>query len=176
MFTLATLTCNRGEYGSYDCKGMGSPPTSAYPLSPPDCPILAVMVVVWGRTGCGHGCTCTSHWEHCNSSTAGRLKFTLRLCFFCVGSMVSERTRYRDGCAEGSGEGTHGTQEPDHIPLRSQEEGTVSGVNCTKRPHETDAGGAPISEPRDRGDIILHVRTCPTVSHLATGLGLNQTL
>jgi len=59
---------------------MGSPVIPAYPLSPPDCPILAVMVVVWERTGCGHGCTCTSHWEHCraHSSTAGRLKFIVR--------------------------------------------------------------------------------------------------
>ena len=56
------------------------PVIPAYPLSPPDGPILVVMFVVWGRTGCGHGCACTSHWEHCkvHSSTAVRLKFTLR--------------------------------------------------------------------------------------------------
>jgi len=48
--------------------------------SPPDCPMLAMMVVVWEKTGCDHGCTCTSHWEHrsVHSATAGLLKSTLR--------------------------------------------------------------------------------------------------
>ena len=48
------------------------------------------------------------------------------LTCLCSISIVSEGNR--DGCAEGSGERTHGTHGPDHILLLTQEEGTVNGI------------------------------------------------
>ena len=62
------------------------PVIPAYPLSLPDCPIWALMVVVCSRTGWGHGSNTTSHWEQAKVhwSTGERLKFTLRSSNMCV--------------------------------------------------------------------------------------------
>ena len=56
------------------------PVIEAYPLSPPEWPILAFMVVVCSRVGCIHGSRVTSQLVHCklHSSSGKRLKLTLR--------------------------------------------------------------------------------------------------